>query len=264
MSYQHPPDQYSIIPTRTPARTLGLARVLLTVAATTPPASVAKRLSRIHTKAVALQSAWIEVNRPEEPTDTRPYDNRIDRNWRVCHDRIEHWVKIDHPDKAQEAAELHELLFPTGLDFTRLPYDEEWAESERRIALIEHDELGSLLADLIDQRFVDSLHTAHAEYGKALGITEAQDEPDTAVTGVGEALGALRKEMSAYARLLMGLADPDDDEAIAAVEAHLAPIIRYRKSRTGADEAEEPEEPVDAPVPQPPLAGEAAQAAEAD
>lgn len=38
---------------------------------------------------------------------------------------------------------MMQTLFPTGLDFLKLPYPEEWAESERRLTMIKTDELAA-------------------------------------------------------------------------------------------------------------------------
>lgn len=73
---------------------------------------------------------------------------------------------------APRATVLLQTLFPTGLDFLKLPYAEEWAESERRLAMIKRDGLASELEALAGKPYLPAVKKAHTAYGAALGITD--------------------------------------------------------------------------------------------
>lgn len=238
MSFTHDPSVYTSIPTRTTAGTLSLARALLGAAPQVTDPAVAKRLARIHEKAGALQSVWIAANRPEQNgSNAREFDLALDRVWAVVRSRLRNWMDIgkadDDDDEFERATKLHALLFPTGLDFLTLPYVEQWAESERRIVLISVDKLGSDLDDLVDSRVVKRLFSAHQDYGRVLGITEKQASVDPG--RVIDALRELRTEIVGFAHLVLGLTDGTSAASVAAAEAQLEPILRYRRPRGGSE-----------------------------
>jgi hypothetical protein len=266
MPFTHDASTYTSIPTRTTAGTLSLARALLGAAPQVTDPAVAKRLMRIHEKAAALQSVWIAVNRPEQNGGkARECDLVLDRTWAALRSRLLNWIDMGKAgddqaddDEFERATKLDALLFPTGLDFLCLPYVEQWAESERRIVLISVDKLGSDLDDLVDPRVVKRLLAAHMNYGRVLGITEKHADPGRVI----DALRELRAELVGLAHLVLGLADETDAVSVAAAEAQLAPILRYRRPRSGAegetdpstDELEADSEPIEMPLPQaPPL-----------
>jgi hypothetical protein len=265
--FTHDPNLYLSIPTRTPAASMSLARALLGAAPIAVEVVVGKRLSTMHAKASTLQSVWTAVNRPDNnPEGAREYDIALDHEWTVVYSRLLHWVDGkrdgDEDDEPDRAAKLVALLFPTGLDFLRLPYTEQWAESERRIVLIDIDKLEADLGDLIDARNVARLRKAHAEYGRVLGITHKKVTVDSG--RVIDAMRELRLEMVGLARLVLGLTDENDPVGVAAAEAQLEPILRYRKPRSAiaaqgseaeadVEVGEDETEPVDAPLPSVPV-----------
>jgi hypothetical protein len=253
---------------------MSLARALLGAAPAKVELTVKHRLSMIHAKATTLQSVWTAVHRPDNyPESARPYDVVLDHRWSVVLSRLVHWVEMDKrdaedDDEPERAAKLVKLLFPTGLDFLRLPFAEQWAESERRIALIDADQLDADLADLVDSRVVARLRKAHEDYGRVLGITHKKAIVDSG--RVIDAMRELRLEMVGLARLVLGLTDENDPIGVAAAEAQLEPILRYRKPRSASapqggdapqgpnaevDESDDEREPVDGPRPDLPVIG---------
>lgn len=252
MGFANDPNLYLSIPTRTPAGTLSLARAILGAAPEQPHPAVNVRLVRVHDRAGDLQGAWIAANLPGPDKSSRDYDLALDRSWRAANRRLHDWIDADHPAEAERAATLLARVFPTGLDFLRLRYSEQWAESDRRLQLIADGDLEDELVDLVDGRIVAKLKADHEAYGRVLGITEKLERPEAG--RVAETLAALRTELLGLARLVLGLTDEGDPEAVAAAEAQLEPILRFRKSRGGGEgegEGEE-EEPIDAPLPEPP------------
>lgn len=127
------------------------------------------------------------------------------------------------------AAALFAQLFPDGFGFLALPFDNQWAESQQRIELIESAELEEDIADLVGQWVLDELRAAHAEYGEVLGITN----PKAATTGpvrIGDALRELQGAMSGYGLQLVAAAHADP-ELLGIVRKALRPIDDLRAAQ---------------------------------
>lgn len=247
------PALYGSVPTRTPRATLGLARALISAAPEEPDAALAKRIAKIRKTAKLLQGAWVDASRPTPATqDVRTIDVALDRRWSALRSRLEGCTQLDDDDHAPRATKLMTTLFPTGLDFLRLPYAEEWAESERRLVLIKTDGFEAELAELAGARYLSAIKEAHVAYGAALGITDKKAAaPDPA--RVLEPLRELQSAIASYVRAVVGAVDEDDEDSIAAAQEQLEPIVRARRPRAAG--APETEEPIDAPVPEGPAVG---------
>jgi hypothetical protein len=253
-------DQYTTVPTRSPAATIGLARALISAAASRPPKAVAQRLAKLRERAELLQQSWIDAARPTPTGDLRKLDNVLDRRWSALRGRLDCCVLLGDDDHAPRAQALLTTLFPTGLDFLKLPYAEEWAQSERRLELIASDELEAEIEALVGEPYLPLLRQAHEAYGIALGITKAK-EAAPAAARVLEPLRELKEAITSYARGVIGTMDEDDPKSVKAAEKQLEPILRARRSQaTGEATAEEPAEPVEAPLPALPAVAEPAAA----
>lgn len=259
MSAMFDPSLYATVPTRTPGASLSLARGLLSAAASEPEPPVAKRLAKVRKAAKRLQVAWVEAGRSNATvSDVRPLDVALDRSWSCLRTRLDGAAQLGDDDHAPRATVLLQTLFPTGLDFLKLPYAEEWAESERRLAMIKRDGLASELEALAGKPYLPAVKKAHTAYGAALGITDKKAATVDAVRVV-EPLRALQAAIGSYARTVVGLVDEDDTASVAAAQEQLEPLLRAKRPRaSGATEAEA-EEPVEAPLPELP-AGTAAPA----
>jgi hypothetical protein len=246
------PDVYTSVPTRTPRATLGLARALLSAAPAAPDPALGKRIAKIRKAAKHLQVAWIEASRPPQPTqDVRVLDVALDRRWASVRSRLQGCIQLEDDDHAPRAAKLDALLFPTGLDFLRLPFAEQWAESHRRLILIKADGLRAELSELIGAPYLPALDKAHAAYGSALGITDKKPAaPDAA--RVLEPLRVLQAAIASYARAVVGAVDEDDEASILAAREQLEPILRARRPRGAAASEAETDEPIEAPLPEGP------------
>jgi hypothetical protein len=254
MSPTFDPDLYTTTPSRSAAATLGLARGLISAAPSRPPASLSRRLARLRTHAELLQLCWIDAGRPIDTTDIRKLDVVLDRRWGALRGRLESCVQLGDDDHAPRAEVLLATLFPTGLDFLKLPYAEEWAQSERRLVLIATDELDDELEDLCGELYLPLLREAHAAYGEALGITKRKDAP-AEVARVIEPLKQLKSTIASYARGVIGTMNEDDPESVAATQRQLEPILRARRAAaSGEATSEEPADPVEAPLPELPAA----------
>jgi hypothetical protein len=246
------PEQYTMVPTRGVGATLGLARALLSAAPSRLPVSLALRLVRLREQAEGLQLAWLDADRPATATDLRRLDTALDRRWAAVRGRLEACVLLDDGDLSLRAQALLGILFPKGLDFVKLPYPEEWAQSERRLALIKAKALEATLERLCGEPYLPRLQQAHAAYGEALGITK---KPASAEARVLAPLEDLRAALVGYARAVIDATNEYDPDSVAGAQQLLAPFLRARRVvALGEGSAEEPSEPADAPLPELPPA----------
>lgn len=143
------------------------------------------------------------------------------------------------PDSFAEKAVATGLLatiFPTGLRFTRLSSRAEWTEAESRRARMTKEGLDAKIEALGGAVFVTRLKNAHANYGVALGITEAQvADPKEPLLGDlrREALAAIRS----YVVKVSAHADSDDPAIQALTERLLRPLTEWQPRRSAASPA---------------------------
>jgi len=247
------PSLYATVPTRTPAGTLSLARGLLSAASVETDERLTRRVAKLRKAAKLLQATWVEAGRPAAAgEDPRPFDATLDRCWSALRTRLEGCVQLGDDDYAPRATVMISTLFPTGLDFLKLPYAEEWAESERRLAMIKTDGLASEVEELAGAPYLPAIKKAHSAYGTVLGITDKK----ATVTATARVVGPLRElqaAIGAYVRAVVGQVEEDDEESVAAAQGQLEPVVRARRTRGTA----EVEEPIEAPVPEAPARGDA-------
>lgn len=178
---------------------LSLAKKLMRVVPSKPSAGVLQGAKLLAQSVTALETAWHGSGKARPLRNARPADLRLDRAWGAVHARLTAWTVFppDDPDHATSTA-LTERLFPTGLDFLRLPFLAEHAQSERRVTIIENESLRADLDHLVGEVFMDELLAAHAAYGEALGITTAPEAtaPEPAID---EPLRTLSQAIVAYA-----------------------------------------------------------------
>ncbi|WP_266221941.1 hypothetical protein [Paraliomyxa miuraensis] len=249
------PDQYTTLSTRSARATLSLSRALLSAAPSRPTKAVARRLAWLRTQAERLQAAWIDLQRAAPAQRLRPIDLVLDRRWGSVRSRLDSSVQFGDDDSPR-AQRFLELLFPTGLDFLTLPFHEQWAESERRLVRLRADDLEDELAELVGGKYLEGLQQAHADYGRALGITKAkEDAPEP--TRVAEPLRELQAAIVSYARGVIGTMDERDEASVEAAKKQLEPILRMRRAPASGEASradDENDEPVEQPLPELPVA----------
>lgn len=214
------------------ASAVGLGTQLLVAMPKKPTASVHKAAKRLRTSILALQKAWGEAHGKAAAEDPRPADHAIDNAWSNCYQRLEAYANLPlerHP-KAARAGELLAILFPDGLAFLKLPYEQEWAESEKRLDRIAKDKLEKELALFAGEEFVSELKHAHARYGAALGTT-TKKEPAADPTRLVEPLRAATNAITFYTTQLAATVDPEEPETASAARISLAPVDELRQGR---------------------------------
>ena len=219
------------------------------------PAAVKKAAEAMKSAAGALGEAWREIVATRADV-RRPADAALDGAWSNLYGRLVSYAalpEVEYPGAAKAAA-LVESLFPDGLSFLRLPYNQQWAESDKRLKQIESEGWKKDIDRLAGPEFLEHLKAAHEEYGAVLGLTRrAADPPEP--RPLAELLRELRKAIGRYVLRLLALED-GDEEANASIRKALRPIDELRaanaaRRRPGAeDDGAEPapNAPAEAPA----------------
>ena len=214
-----------------------------------PPARQAAK--RLDESVKALEAAWQGSERGGvRELDVRRFDQRLDNLWSALRGRlVAHGALAEGRPERTRAEAIDAMLFPGGLGFLKAPYVVEHTESQRRLDLIASEGLGDDLRWLVGPIFVEELAAAHADYGRALGITAALSPSPPAPTRVAEPLREMQGALRSYALQLLAHAETGG-EASEAVWSALRPIdalrsMAGRRSSRGAAPGPGPIGPAD-------------------
>ncbi len=185
---------------------LSLAKKLLRVVPSRPSPGVQQGAKLLEEAVASLETVWQAHGKVQPVRNARPADLRLDRAWGAVHARLAAWTIFppDDPDHETSKA-LAERLFPSGLEFLRLPFLAEHAQSERRMQIIDNEALRPDLDHLVGEVFLDELLQAHIAYGEALGITKAA-AATTPEPRLDEPLRTLSQSIVAYALQIIAFA----------------------------------------------------------
>ena len=150
------------------------------------------------------------------------------------------------PSKQSAIAQsLLTALYPTGLRFTLLGFQQEWAECQARLDRIDREGLAAKLKALGGEPFLDNLRAAHKEYGEALGVTQVRAEPAPPTAVVKEPLVRLQEALRKYVLQVIAQVEESDATSAQLAEDLLAPLSEWQ-SRGAKLTA--PAEPAPAPL----------------
>jgi len=198
------------------------------------PASVSAHGRAIADAAAALGDVWREVK--SGSPDLRPLDTAVDRAWSAVHDRLAPWATLDDTKKTPLALRLLGVLYPTGLDFTQLPWNAQWAEGDKRLTQLRTQKLDDALVTLVGDEFVSNLRRRQAEYGRALGLDGTSDvEDDDAATKIAPLLQGVQQAIVDYAVQVAAAHNAESDgKKRKVLRAALKPIDDARKAAAPA------------------------------
>ncbi|APR82642.1 Hypothetical protein A7982_07991 [Minicystis rosea] len=173
----------------------------------------------------------------ETASDAIACDRRLDACWSALNDFLTAFSKLPDVPAAAEAAALKSALFPDGLKFTQLVFELEWAESEARLQRIKAQDLDKRIAKLGGQLFLDTLISAHAAYGKALGMTQVPSETAATPPNLRVAMADFTTVLRKYVAKVMGSVDDDEPDTQALADALLAPLATWNIGPTTSTQA---------------------------
>jgi len=215
------------LPTLNTASAIALGQQLLTAfkAQERLPQLIAARATALEKAHAALCQAL--ANKPKtqpDPQRTRSSDQAEDQAFSALYDWLYGWCKLPTPE-ADQARTMHAVLFPNGLKFTHLPYKQEWAEAEAKLARIASEGYDKEIHRLGGKPLLDQLVTAHKAYGESLGITIGSQDPTT--TRLRETLLAFNRYLRAYVVAVSAHTDPDEPTSGMLADALLAPLHKW-------------------------------------
>lgn len=251
MSDDFDPTPYVRPPVLDVASGVALGVALLSAMPKDAPEGVRKAAKKLRSATVDLQQAWT-ANGRAAPIDKRPADIRVDKAWGALYSRLDAYASLpaNEHKRAKRAAELLDVIYPDGLHFLTLPYNAEWAEGEKRLKLIEEDELKAELDELAGPEFLAEVQKAHRLYGEAIGVTK--HEGDGKPVNLVDPLRVLGRAITQYALQVIALVD-DTAASAALVKRALQPIDEHRAdaarraARSDKEDAPPPGQPVVVP-----------------
>ena len=219
------PQAYTQLPRLDVARATALTTSLVSAMPAKMPGHVATASKAM----VAAKDQLLESWRNEPiPTlnDRRPADLALDRAWAACHACIKAYatLPVDDFPKAKRAAELLAKIFPDGLTFLKLPYNMEWAESEKRLQMVDAENLADDISATAGPEFLVQVRKMHTVYGEVLGITKPSAETQAPVRA--ENLRNLRQAVGRYVFGVLSQVSDDDSSDLALTA--LRPIAELR------------------------------------
>jgi hypothetical protein len=208
---------------------IALAQKLLTAAPANPPPAVAAALDALRAALAELQRVFTERTPEAQASANRTVDNQADIAWRAFYERLYACTLLPadlYPEAAQ-ASQLVATLFPDGLTFIAGDYESQWAETEKRLDLVDKNQLVPLVHSLVGPSFLAEVRRTHDIYGKALGITQVREKVAAPPSLTGP-LRATTRAMSDYFLQLAALYRSGTAEDREMVTQASDPLIEYR------------------------------------
>lgn len=200
----------------------------------------------------ATQRRLVQTGSRAPSAEKRKADIVVDNAAGALDQFLEAWTRLpDILPEAQLAAAARQALFPEGTGFLKLSFSEEWAQIDRRLALMKKEGIDKQIARLGGAAFVQHLEEAHAAYGKALGLTTVPAAPSETVA-LRDPLVALGSALRLYVIKVAAYRDGDKPETVALAERLLRPLTSWtgRAAKPAGDS-----EPAPVPPPSPAPAG---------
>jgi hypothetical protein len=232
------PEELVRLPRMTTTDTIALGTALVTRADSIPnlPPPIARAHGRLRQSLDALCEGEETRVQEQGQGDSKGTANRaLDASWAGMRWWCKGWTLLPYPEytsQAEAGRKLEAVLFPDGLRFTQFPFRDQWVESQSRLGLIEKEALEAVIATLGGQPILDAVRKAHADFGLAMGFTDATDEPPSSLL-VREGRDELKAAMRRYVLQVTAHADPDDPASGDLADALLLPIKTW-KTRTPA------------------------------
>jgi hypothetical protein len=215
------------------------------------PGPIAKSLRLVRTELEELceadQSSMVTTG--EGTGHSREADRVLDASWSASYSWCTGWLKLPGGvAEAKLAAEIRDAIFADGVRFTQFKFKHQWAESQKRLDVIDKQGLGRHFERLGGAVFLDTLRDAHARYGEALGITQVV-EPEDSVNRR-EHLHALLDAIRRYVVQVMAYEYSEAPGAAELADYLLTPLRTWESrpapsasepAASGADAGDEPD-----------------------
>lgn len=185
------------------------------------------------------------------PAEKRKADGQVDNAVGALAQFLDAWARLpDTLPETQLAAAVRQALFPDGTGFLKLPFEQEWAQIDRRVALLKSEGLDKQIAKLGGTAFVVHLEEAHRAYGKALGLTAVPAASSGPVV-LGDPLAMFSSALRTLVIKVTAYRDEEKPETVALSERLLRPLLGWTSLAARPSSATAP---TPNPLPSPPPA----------
>jgi hypothetical protein len=194
------------------------------------PGLIARAHDRLETASEEMSQVFM-AHLQEMPVSSqiwRERDRALDSAWAAIYYLLVAWSSL--PGDRREAAQARELsqkLFPEGLKFTLLPYRLEWAESQRRVEMMQRDGQGAQIVALGGESFLSALLTAHEQYGQVLGMSPVVTPDRAEVKTLRDPFWTLVNAIRSYVLKVSAHVSEDDPASQGLAETLLLPIVEW-------------------------------------
>ncbi len=203
------------------------------------PAALTAPRQRLTEAHGALREVRIHMDdaQASDPSAAGEADLWVDAAWAALHSFLKGWARLPArggPGEAQgkRAQLLLDGLFSDGLRFLRLPFEQEWAETQKRLDRLEKPDFAEHLEALGADPFIDAVRRAFDAYSAALRKGESKPAGSSKLREpLARFVTALRSYVLNVTTYGDGGGEGSPEQALA--EALLAPLSRWQASRGG-------------------------------
>jgi hypothetical protein len=191
----------------------------------------------------SLRVAWEANVRAAIASDrgasARRADFDEDAVWIALHLWLKGWATLPgHLAPERDIAQaVLDALFPDGTSFTQLTYALEWAEADRKLAVLEAEGHAARIESLGGGAILRAVRAAHLEYESVLGMSHrATLPPEPASDALAPMIESVRDALDAYVRTVVSATDRSNPTSVARAESLLVPLRRWASdqlARTG-------------------------------
>jgi hypothetical protein len=227
----------TMIPTRlAPADAVTLSRsLLLAFDSERGVDGTTRKVARLlRDESDSLRVAWETNVRAAIASDrgesARRADIDEDAVWIALHHWLEGWATLPGQLAPERdiAKTVLDALFPDGTSFTQLTYALEWAEADRKLAVLEGEGHAARIEALGGAPFLRAIRAAHEEYERALGLSHrASLPPDSSVALLAPMIESVRDSLEKYVRSVVSNTDRGNATSVTRSESLLAPLRRW-------------------------------------
>lgn len=264
--YDIDPSLLLNVPRLTVKGIAALSRALLAAKPELVPAEAEVALARVAERLEAFEQALIRLRRSiglQTPALELALDQAADGLWVRFRGRLDDWAayerpgfvafadgetaKIDHAallEQAKRAREIRaRLLTLDGVSFLRLPYPEQAEVTRSILNLIDQDELGPEIDELVGDDVLPALRDMQVRYDAMVSRRAERSRSKEAADNLRLHQLGMQRALRRYAAAIYSLYDDDDPLSGERVFAALRPILSFREragnSGTGLADAED-------------------------
>lgn len=222
------PSLYTRAPKLSLLSGVTLARALIAACPRGMPGVVQRATLKLGKTAEAAQDAWSDRQRLLSPVESEAVDPQADRAFAALRGRLQSYALLsgDEYPKAAEAERLERELFPSGLDFTQLPYVEQLTAMEALVARIDRDKLAARIDELCGVDFLKNIRRILPMYR---AMVQESLERNVTPESLSPHNRALAQAIVEYATRVCATVDSDDPDTLERARQALAPIDSLRE-----------------------------------